>query len=108
MPKSMTILRTCPSCGHRFRVKLVSETLLSDQRASEPIGRDQGASIFGYPTPINAAVLRMGRYTIHSPSAGSQEKGRFTTKRKEFEDSFKCARCGHQWSEKRTEASDLR
>jgi hypothetical protein len=36
---------------------------------------------------------------------GQQEQGIFTTERKVFEDSYKCGRCGHQWSEKRVKES---
>jgi DNA-directed RNA polymerase subunit RPC12/RpoP len=103
MPKTMTILRTCPSCGHRFHVKRVHETLLSDRKVTEAVSKDgmmfntgASAGIWGYP-----------RGKVWSPPMGAQEKATFTTKRKEFEDSFKCARCGHQWSEKRSVESDL-
>jgi len=51
--------------------------------------------IWGYP-----------RGRANSPPMGPQEKETFTTERKEFEDSFKCGRCGHQWSERRTEENE--
>jgi transcription elongation factor Elf1 len=100
MSKLGTLVRTCPSCGHRFHVKLTGERLLSDNRTTETVGRagedmiNAGAigGIWGYP-----------RGRSNSPPMGPQEKGTFTVKRKEFEDSFTCGRCGHQWSEKHTE-----
>jgi DNA-directed RNA polymerase subunit RPC12/RpoP len=100
MPKLGTLLRRCPSCGHRFHVKLVSEGLLSDKKTEEPISRDEPLRIGtgGY----QGGIPRGRGYTptmVH-------EEGTLTTDIKEFEDSYKCGRCGHQWSEKREEESE--
>ena len=99
MSKLGTLVRTCPSCGHRFHVKLLGERLLSDIGTTEPVSRD-GMMM---NTGASAGIWGTPRGKVWSPPMGAQEKGTFTTKRKEFENSFKCERCGHQWSEKRTE-----
>ncbi len=81
MSKSGTLLRTCPSCGHRFHVRLVNERVLSDRKMAEPVSKDgmmlnTGASTgwSGYP-----------RGKVWSAPLGPQEKETFSTKRKEFE-----------------------
>jgi hypothetical protein len=98
MSKLGTLVRTCPSCGHRFHVKLVDEKLLSDRATAEPVQKDgmmmntgASAGVWGYPK---------GKVWSLFPG-GEQEEGTFATRRKEFEDSFKCVHCGHQWSERR-------
>ncbi|MGD0395697.1 MAG: hypothetical protein ABSB26_02145 [Nitrososphaerales archaeon] len=103
MSRLGTLVRTCPSCGHRFHVKLTDERVLSDKRTTEPVGKDgmminTGASsgIWGYPR---------GKVWSLTPG-GAHEKETFTTVRKEFEDSFTCGHCGHQWSEKHTEENE--
>ena len=96
MSKRVALLRTCPSCGARFHVKFVNEKLLSSSGKTESVSKDgmmfnvgASAGIWGYP-----------RGKVWSPPMGAQEKETFTTLRKEFEDVFRCGRCGHQWSEK--------
>jgi hypothetical protein len=98
----MTSIRTCPSCGHRFHVKLVNERLLSDIATAELVHKD-GMMI---NTGASAGVWGVPRGKVWSPPLGAQEKETFTTKRKEFADSFRCDSCGHQWSERRIEEKD--
>ena len=94
-----TFLRQCPSCGHRLHVRLVNERLLNDKRAAEPVGREEAVTI---ETGGSAMGTRLwGK--VHSPPMGPQEKETFTTETREFEDTYKCGRCGHQWSEKHAE-----
>ena len=93
-------LRACPSCGYRFHVKLVDERLLSDRKTTEPVGKDGMMIVTGAATGVWGAPR--GKVWSLTPT-GPQENATFTTVRKEFEDSFKCGRCGHQWSERRTD-----
>jgi DNA-directed RNA polymerase subunit M/transcription elongation factor TFIIS len=95
--------RTCPSCGHRFHVKQTGETLLSDKRKAEPVGRD-GMMIVGGAAAGVWGVPR-GKVWSLTPT-GPQEEQTFMTERKEFEDSFECSRCGHKWVEKRSEENE--
>jgi len=97
-----TFLRTCPSCGNRFHVKLVDEKVLSDKKEVEHAGKG-GPGIY-----YTASARQYGgapRGVAGSPPMGQQEKGIFIVERKEFEDSYKCGHCGHQWSEKRVKES---
>jgi DNA-directed RNA polymerase subunit M/transcription elongation factor TFIIS len=102
MSKLGTLVRTCPSCGHRFHVKFTNERVLSDKKTTEPVSKD-GMMINTGPS---TGVWGTPRGKVWSPPMGAQERGTFTTTRKEFEDSFKCERCGHQWSEKRIEENE--
>jgi len=79
MSKRRALLRTCPSCGHRFHVKFVDERLLTDKKTTEPVSKDgmmlnMGASagIWGYPR---------GKVWSLTPG-GAHEKETFTTKRR--------------------------
>src|SRR5271157_2654657 len=102
MPKPGTFLRKCPSCGRRFRVKLVNEGLLRDREVVEHVSQDEPLRI-GTGSSVGAGGIPRSRpYTppmVH-------EEGTLTTDIKEFEDSYKCGRCGYQWSEKREEESE--
>jgi len=103
MSKLGTLFRTCPSCGHKFHVELVNERLLSDNKSTEPVGRAREDLISAGPMGGFWVYLRGRPY---SPPLGAQEKETLAIERIELEDSFKCGRCGHQWSEKRTKENE--
>ena len=107
MSKHGVSLRACPSCGHRFNVKFVGEKLLSDKVTMEPVQKDGMMVNTGVSTGWGYGGGGAPRGKVWSlVPGGDQEKGRFATERKEFEDSFKCGRCGHQWSERREEETE--
>lgn len=80
----------------------MSESLLSDKRIEEPVSQDEVVRI-GTGSSAGAGGIPIGRR--YSPPT-THEEGTLTTDIKELEDSYKCGRCGHQWSEKREEESE--
>jgi DNA-directed RNA polymerase subunit RPC12/RpoP len=85
----MELLRHCPQCGRRFHIKLVSKKLAHLDRS--PIGTiDVSTSVGGqgllYGASMPYAVVREGAPIIVDVE--------------EFQYSYKCSHCGHEWSEK--------
>jgi len=95
-------LRTCPSCGHKSRIKPVNERLLSDRKKAELVSKDGMMIAATGPT---GGYRWWGKVWSLTPT-GPQERETFSTRTKEFEDSFMCGRCGHRWSERHTEETE--
>ena len=87
-----TFLRTCPSCGHKFHVKLEGEKLVNAKSFAEPVDEDDVES--------DGIGGRIAVGPLHDPPI-VHEKGVRTTEIRDYEDSFKCEKCGHEWVEKR-------
>ena len=91
MSEIRTFFRFCPECGRRFHIKLVSKKLVGVERESEE--RRQA-----FPVGIPA----------NEPSAGSpviveETEGPMTIDIEEFQYTYRCKHCGHEWTEKHLE-----
>ncbi len=94
MSEVKTFFRFCPECGRRFHIKLVSKKLTNLERESTEVkraipvmGPRYGYS-YGTPMPI---ILQVGEP--------------MTIDVEEFQYSYRCKHCGHEWSEKHVEES---
>jgi DNA-directed RNA polymerase subunit RPC12/RpoP len=79
---SSTFFRSCPNCGRRFEIKLVSKSLIG----SEEINEDR---------PLRADEFSAGSdayldLSDTQPSIVEIEK---------FQYAYRCKHCGHQWTE---------
>jgi DNA-directed RNA polymerase subunit RPC12/RpoP len=83
------LFRSCPACGKRFHIKIVSKKLVSSDTITEALpvregytgGTGMGASV---PLEVNEAEP-------------------VTVDVEEFQYAYRCAHCGHTWYEKREE-----
>ncbi len=97
MSEVETFFRFCPSCGKRFHIKLVSKKLVDlkrdtfeQQQTMTPLTR--GAIGYrGSVAPVMAPLLVM-------------EKVPITVDVEDFQYSYKCKHCGHEWTENRVES----
>ncbi|HVH14686.1 MAG TPA: hypothetical protein VNA15_03070 [Candidatus Angelobacter sp.] len=79
----MEFFRHCPGCGRRFHIKLVDKKMVHLDR--EPIPGDPGGLSLSRGSPILLV----------------QESSRpIVVDIEEFQYSYKCKHCGHEWSEK--------
>jgi len=78
--------RHCPGCGRRFEIQLVSKKLIRVDRETSTIPEIESLATVG-PTHSVPLTLSEGRP--------------ITVDTEEFEYSYKCGHCGHEWSEKR-------
>lgn len=76
--------RHCPSCGRRFHIKLVSKKMLAEHR--ETINEPGGLLVEQFRG---------------SPTLAVYEGGPIFVDVEEFQYSYKCKHCGHEWSENR-------
>jgi hypothetical protein len=83
-----TFFRHCPGCGRRFEIRLVSKTLIREDRVTSTL-----PEIKSLATPDEGPAA-------HVPLTVSQGHP-ITVDTEEFQYVYKCAHCGHQWSEKR-------
>ena len=83
--------RFCPECGRRFHIKLVSKKLLDIERESVELKRTVPVGISprtSYGTSMPILV---------------QEGEQITIDVEEFQYTYLCKHCGHEWSEKHLE-----
>jgi len=84
----MEFFRHCPGCGRRFHIKLVDKKLARLERQTMP--ENQG--------PLTVSQFRA------APVLLLQESSRpVIVDVEEFQYSYKCKHCGHEWSEKHFE-----
>ena len=84
-----TFFRRCPNCGKRFEIRLVSKELVDSEsiKESRPISGDYFG---GYP----------GSYVELS------ETEPVYVDVEDFQYSYKCKHCGHQWAEIKEEEDE--
>ncbi len=81
--------RFCPACGKRFHIKLVSRKLVGEREERTVAREEIPVSIGGgMPNPIMVG-----------------QDVPITVDIEDFQYSYKCKHCGHQWSELRTKES---
>lgn len=100
-----TFFRFCPSCGRRFRIKLVSKVLVSKEEArwvSKIPRAVRGTMGTAAPGTSDSTGIRGA---FDSPAATAppiwvEESVPVVVNVGEFAYSYKCKHCGHEWSEK--------
>jgi DNA-directed RNA polymerase subunit RPC12/RpoP len=83
MSEFKTLIRTCPSCGHRFEIRLIEKKLVEIETHEEqvPITKDYFS---GWP----GSYLELG------------ESEPVTVEVDKFLYVYKCKHCGHEWMER--------
>jgi len=84
----MEFFRHCPGCGRRFHIKLENKQLVTDR-----IERRRTEHVVSIS---DAGPLRGGMM----PYLALQEGPPVIVDQREFQYSYKCNHCGHEWSEK--------
>jgi hypothetical protein len=93
MSEVETFFRFCPSCGRRFHIKLVSKKLVDTKRETT----EQSEVMPGGLNPM-AVGFRGSMLPLVV-----EENVPVTVEVEDFEYSYKCKHCGHQWTENRVE-----
>lgn len=94
MSELKTFFRHCPSCGRRFEIRLVGKELVSQEKEEvdtepTPGGAGYGGGYAG-GQPEGYTILR----SVEEPHIVNL---------KDFNYTYKCAHCGHIWSETKFE-----
>jgi hypothetical protein len=84
----MEFFRHCPGCGRRFHIKLESKKLVSLDRESIP----------GDPGGMSLSQFRASPVLLVHESSKP-----IVVDIEEFQYTYKCKHCGHEWSEKHVE-----
>ena len=87
MSQIRAFFRHCPACGRRFEIRLVSRKLIRSDRTTTTI---PGIKSLATPDEPGAA------YSPITVSEGTP----ITVDTEEFQYSYRCAHCGHEWSER--------
>jgi DNA-directed RNA polymerase subunit RPC12/RpoP len=102
MSEVRTFFRFCPNCGKRFHIKLVDKELVKDEVETESIPEKRlprgsllgvGFADSGIPgTMIPGA-------TVPGVPIEVEENVPMVMDVKDFQYTYKCLHCGHQWTE---------
>jgi transcription elongation factor Elf1 len=84
MPEAKTFFRHCPACGRRFEIRLVSKKLVGTEEFVEK-EEDLESGSRGLPIPL---LLN--------------EELPCVVDIDDFQYTYRCKHCGHEWSEVRT------
>ncbi len=96
MSEVETFFRFCPGCGKRFHIKLVSKKLVEvkretfEQKRAVMMGRmsmqygRQGGGFLGNPTVLEESIP-------------------VTVDVEDFQYTYRCKHCGHEWTENHVE-----
>lgn len=98
MPKVETFFRFCPSCGKRFHIKLVSKNLVDDRKEVVEIKR-------AVMSPI---PMGYGKGSMPVAPVIVEENVPITIETEDFQYSYKCKHCGHEWIENHAEQHKVR
>jgi DNA-directed RNA polymerase subunit RPC12/RpoP len=88
--KVTTFFRHCPACGRRFEIRLIEKKLVDERQDQEIIKHD-----LMIPNPSSS------KFTL--PPVVVEESVPLTIDVTEFQYSYRCKHCGHEWSEKHLE-----
>jgi len=86
MASVKTVLRKCPECGHRFEVKETEKRLESVERHTEE-----------YNEPLPYIFNRAPGHAVAGVTYPTKKS--FSVTMKEYSNSYRCSRCGHEWTE---------
>lgn len=100
----MELFRHCPGCGRRFHVKLENVKVIRDEKKAIPTKRSLSQHT-GVNTGMPSGVWMGGdRQLLRPAGAAILIEGKpIIVEEKEFEYSFKCGHCGHEWTEHQQE-----
>ena len=86
MSEVKAFFRHCPSCGRRFHIKIVRKELVAEETVKES---------------LTAAEREMGYGSIHASQwiTPVAEGPPIYVDIEEFDYTYRCTHCGHQWSE---------
>jgi hypothetical protein len=87
----MEFFRHCPGCGRRFHIKVESKKLVDVKRTSRPTR--VVTNIRGSTPPFRGAATQQPYFLV-------QEGRPMIIDVEEFQYTYKCKHCGHEWSEK--------
>jgi ribosomal protein L44E len=87
MSEVETFFRYCPQCGKRFHIKLVGKKKVGSERESVDVDRDYAVGSSTRPWPQGFAVV--------------EEREPVTFDIEDFQYSYRCKHCGHEWAENR-------
>jgi DNA-directed RNA polymerase subunit M/transcription elongation factor TFIIS len=96
MSEVRTFFRFCPSCGRRFHIRLVSKKLVSDRK--ETYMEKRAAKSAAIATQLGRQPGIVGTSPLYL-----EEDVPVTIDVEDFQYSYKCRHCGHEWTESRTE-----
>jgi uncharacterized Zn finger protein len=97
MSEIETIFRHCPACGRRFEIRLVRKETVSD--------RKETTDVKTIVAPPGAPAVPMHGAAAFSSMASPlvvEEDVPVTVEITEFQYTYRCKHCGHQWAELRT------
>jgi hypothetical protein len=94
MAEVQTFFLFCPSCGKRFHIKLVGKKLVDSKRETYEqkqfvMGGNSNPMTYGYRGDMGRLML--------------EENIPVTVGIEDFQYSYKCKHCGHEWTENRAE-----
>jgi DNA-directed RNA polymerase subunit RPC12/RpoP len=92
-----TFFRHCPACGRRFEIRLVSRQLQTADREHKEV-----KEISYIPNQMVAGALG------NIPPIVVEQSVPVTIESDEFQYSYKCKHCGHQWTEQHLEQREER
>jgi hypothetical protein len=91
MSEIRTFFRHCPACGRRFEIRLENKTLIREDHTTSTLPVESHSfTATGYPN-MTSMPLTVG------------EGEPIVTDTEEFQYTYKCKHCGHEWSEKHDE-----
>ncbi len=93
MSEVRNLFRICPACGRRFHIRLVSKKLVAERKEVAEIKR-----AMMNPTPAGYT-----RGSMPTMPVIVEENIPITIDVEDFQYSYKCKHCGHEWSEMHTE-----
>jgi DNA-directed RNA polymerase subunit RPC12/RpoP len=100
MAEVETFFRFCPSCGKRFHIRLLSKKLVDSKRETfdqkrvvtggnpNPMSYGRAGGMASYPLTLEVNVP-------------------ITVYVEDFQFSYKCKHCGHEWTENRVERHNV-
>jgi hypothetical protein len=93
-----TFFRSCPVCGRKFQIRLVSKKLVGNEVVKETLTPSEAA--------VNSSLIP--EPSIYFESTILEEGQPIIVDTEEFQYSYKCKHCGHEWSEKHEEEHEVK
>jgi DNA-directed RNA polymerase subunit RPC12/RpoP len=90
VPAIRTFFRHCPACGRRFEIRLVSKEPVDAEEHNEEL-----TGVTAVPKPVMTTGSRRG---VPLPTV-VHDSSPITVEVEEFQYTYRCKHCGHEWSE---------
>lgn len=94
---AMEFFRHCPGCGRRFHIKLEDKKLAHYEKKIIPTKR--AISPGAYTRPNAATGKWQAGYTPPTIGTVLIEGKPIILEEKDFEYTYRCGHCGHEWTE---------